>query len=702
MPLDKLPQTPFGAVYFRKSNPPREDWERDYGVAAEDGLNVFRHWFMWSAIERRPGVYDWDDYDRQMDLAAKNGIKTIVAELTHTVPDWAYRKFAHARQIRADGRPLAPIMGVSAAVGGFAHNGGGAGSLTMNCPEVKEAAGAFLTALASRYKGHPGLLGYDVWNEVNYSAEVDFSDYMQADFRLWLKEKYGDLETLAKAWYRYSYAEWDDIEAPREIAAYPQNLDWLAFKRDNYYGQMQWRIDTIRAVDQDCLIAAHGVGGAIPNMASNGSDDWLAASKVELYGLTWVPSRRGFKPWQNFFGPDLTRAAARGKPWWHAERPGGPLWLQPQVLGRDKEDGRVMGPEDIRLLTMTSFAAGATGVLNLRYRPLLDGPLFGAFGSYGMDGSRTPRSDMASRMAKWANTPETKALFSARPVQGDIGILVIPEAQAWDYLLNAKHCPETYRQAMWGVYRGFFDNGVQADWVHVEDIAQYKTLYAPYPIAMNASTAKGLAEWVAAGGTLISEATPGYFGDRGKVGTIQPNHGLDAVFGAAEDTVEFMPDIGDRIEFSFAGQTVRGGGFLQSYRLAGGRALGDFADGRLAVVEHSHGMGRTLLVGTHPGVGYFTRSEAGNRAYFASVLDWARIGQRIVSTDNRIQARLHQDGDRKVLWVINPLREAVTLTLTVDGVPAVAARYHWGEAGGDAAGRFTIEGRDAIVAELAG
>ena len=106
MPLDKLPQVPFGAVYFRKSNPPREDWELDYGVAAEDGLNVFRHWFMWGAIEQKPGVYVWDEYDRQLDLAAKNGIKTIIAELIHAVPDWAYRKFAHARQLRADGRPL--------------------------------------------------------------------------------------------------------------------------------------------------------------------------------------------------------------------------------------------------------------------------------------------------------------------------------------------------------------------------------------------------------------------------------------------------------------------------------------------------------------------------------------------------------------------------------------------------------------------
>jgi beta-galactosidase len=40
-------QFPFGAVYFRKSNPPREDWERDYKVAAEDGLNVFQGGPLW-------------------------------------------------------------------------------------------------------------------------------------------------------------------------------------------------------------------------------------------------------------------------------------------------------------------------------------------------------------------------------------------------------------------------------------------------------------------------------------------------------------------------------------------------------------------------------------------------------------------------------------------------------------------------------
>ena len=704
MPTDMLPQVPFGAVYFRKSNPPREDWERDYGVAAEDGLNIFRHWFMWGAIERRPGYYEWDEYDRQMDLAAKNGIKTVIAELIHAVPDWAIRKFAHARQVRADGRPLTSNMGVSAATGGFANNGGGAGALSLNCDEVKEAAGAFLTALATRYKGHPGLAGYDVWNECNYSPEVDYSTYGKAAFRDWLRAKYGDLETLARAWNRYSYAEWDDIEPPHEMAPYPECLDWLSFKRDNYYGQMQWRIDTIRAVDRDCLIAAHGVASAIPNMASHGCDDWLAASKVELYGFTWIAARKGNQPWRNFYGGDMTRAASRGKPFWHAERQGGPLWMQPQVLGRDKEDGRVADPEDIRVWTMTSFAAGASGVLNLRWRPLLDGPLFGAFGSYGMDGSRTPRSQMASDMAKWANAPTQKAVFAARPVKGDIGILVSPEAQAIDYLFNHRHVPETYGHAMWGAYRGFFDNGIQADWVHIDDMGDYDTLYFPYPIMLTEEHANRLRQWVEKGGTLISEGCIAYFGDRGHVGTTQPNFGLDKVLGARESEVEFMPDIGDRIRLTLDGKPVAGGGFLQSYELQGGKDRGRYSDGRLAVVEHAHGAGRTLLVGTHPSIGHFRESERksgnDNRSYFADVFAWTGKAQHVRLSNPDLQARLHKSGNDAYLWVINPTRDVQKAEVSFGTQQGKLGAVAWGASSAVSGNGISVPPRDALVVRV--
>ena len=69
MPAKSLPPFPYEAVYFAWSNPPQEDWERDYKTASEDGVNIFRHRFMWSAIEQAPGKFVWDAYDRQLDLA---------------------------------------------------------------------------------------------------------------------------------------------------------------------------------------------------------------------------------------------------------------------------------------------------------------------------------------------------------------------------------------------------------------------------------------------------------------------------------------------------------------------------------------------------------------------------------------------------------------------------------------------------------
>ena len=47
------PVFPYGAVYFRKSNPPEADWARDHQTAARIGMNTFRHWFMWAADRNR-------------------------------------------------------------------------------------------------------------------------------------------------------------------------------------------------------------------------------------------------------------------------------------------------------------------------------------------------------------------------------------------------------------------------------------------------------------------------------------------------------------------------------------------------------------------------------------------------------------------------------------------------------------------------
>src|SRR5258707_8976143 len=117
-PKADQPVFPYGAVYFRKSNPPEQDWARDHQTAARIGMNTFRHWFMWGSIEVAPGKYDWRDYDRMMDLAAQNHIKVVIAEFITDAPEWAYRKYPHAHYRASDGSVANSSIGGSSATGG--------------------------------------------------------------------------------------------------------------------------------------------------------------------------------------------------------------------------------------------------------------------------------------------------------------------------------------------------------------------------------------------------------------------------------------------------------------------------------------------------------------------------------------------------------------------------------------------------------
>ncbi|MGH2368539.1 MAG: beta-galactosidase, partial [Chloroflexota bacterium] len=612
-----LPTVAYGAVYFRKSNPPPEDWARDYQTAAEDGMNVFRHWFLWSAIEIAPGEYDWDDYDRQLDLAAQYGIQTVIAEMLTAAPEWAWQDYAHARFLDAAGRPAHSQISGSCATGGFP-------GLCLDNDDARALGQRFLTALASRYRAHPALLGYDVWNECNVSRQYCYCPATLERFRQWLRERYDSPRDVGRAWRRHSFASWERVTPPRTLGPYPDTLDWLRFRIDNAYRLMRWRVETLRAADPDHRLVAHGIASTLTDHAPGATDEWRAAAEVETWGFTWVASRKGSEPWKQWQAVDLVRAGSAGKPFWHAEAQAGPLWMQPQVVDRPREDGRISEPEDVRLWNLTSFAGGATGILYPRWRPLLDGPLFGAFGAYGLDGGRTARSQMASRVARWANAPEQAALWDARPVRGDLGILVALGSQHFCYAQQGT--TDYYAQSARGAYQGFFEHNVQADWVLLNDLdgdaelSAYRVLYLPFPIHLTGRQAARLRAWVDAGGTLISEACPAYWGDGWRVGARQPNLGLDALFGARETYVEFTPDLLSGLRFAWQGSEAPGGVFLQAYEPTSGTAVGHYtgdvagpATGRVAAVEHRFGEGKTLLFGTFPGYGHYHYPSASSR-----------------------------------------------------------------------------------------
>jgi beta-galactosidase len=238
---------PAGGVYFRKSNPPQGDWARDHKTASQLGMNTFRHWFMWSALEVAPGKWDWADYDKMMDLAAQNGIKVVIAALDTAAPEWAFRKFPDARYKASDNSVAHSSVSASSGVGGFP-------GLCLDNLEVKELAENFHTKLIEHYRNHPALLGYDLWNETTYDGGRPgktncFCAASKKKLCEWLKTKYGSLEVVCKTWHRPSFAEWEDIEPPHDFSGYPESLDWLQHRIDKAYDLFDWRIEFYRRLD---------------------------------------------------------------------------------------------------------------------------------------------------------------------------------------------------------------------------------------------------------------------------------------------------------------------------------------------------------------------------------------------------------------------------------------------------------------------
>jgi beta-galactosidase len=376
--------------------------------------------------------------------------------------------------------------------------------------------------------------------------------------------------------------------------------------------------------------------------------------------------------------------------------------MQPQVPNRPREDGRIPTPEDLRLWHLTTFAGGATGLLYPRWRPLLDGPLFGAFGPYGMDGLRTSRSEMTSTICKWATDPAQAKLWASQPVRGEVGILLAPETELYTYAQQGS--TDYYARSMHGAYQGFFDLNVQADFCRLEQIDEYKLLYLPFPVMLKQATADALIAWVEAGGVLVAEGCPGYHGDLGHVGATQPNLGLDALFGARESYVEFTPDLLGDLQFNVRGARVRGGLYMQTYEPTSGTPVGWYDDGRVAAVDHVYGQGKTRLLGTMCGAGYDARPARRSPELFAGVLAYGGIDQHIVSSDPRVKARLHDGPGGTYLWVANPSRQPVPVRLTFGQRwgPYSSARTLWG-AQAEVAGRIvtlTAGARDLSVLVL--
>ena len=202
---------------------------------------------------------------------------------------------------------------------------GGSPGLCLDNDDVLKIAEEFIRQLVLRYRQHPAMGGYDVWNELNHLADAGgcWCAASAEKFRQWLRQKYGDLTSLGKAWYRYSYTDWSQVEIPRTIGPFPDAMDWGLFRIDNAMRIFERRVKLIRDLDPDHPITNHTIPlGAVEKVFP---DTYPEGGSYPVFRATKLVDITGFSGggnhddqyllrWGHWAKIDITRSAAHGKP----------------------------------------------------------------------------------------------------------------------------------------------------------------------------------------------------------------------------------------------------------------------------------------------------------------------------------------------------------------------------------------------------
>jgi beta-galactosidase len=153
------------------------------------------------------------------------------------------------------------------------------------------------------------------------------------------------------------------------------------------------------------------------------------------------------------------------------------------------------------------------------------------------------------------------------------------------------------------------------------------------------------------------------------------------------------------------GAKINGRYFRQEYKLQGGSAAGQYENGNVAVVQNKFGQGKTLLMGSFPGAGYYLHHAPAARTLFASFLEMAGTEPQLKTDDSSVQARLHRGRGGNYLWVTNPTLtdRPVTVTFGRDPLNFGSAEDLWGNQGAKVSSgsvAITVPARDAVVLAL--
>ncbi|MEI2394839.1 MULTISPECIES: beta-galactosidase [Paenibacillus] len=598
---EKLPKIWYGGDY----NPEQWDapvWAEDERMFKLAGIDVATiNVFNWATLQPSEDTYDFSGLDELIDRLYKNGTYVCLATATGAHPAWMAHRYPEVTRVDVQGRK---------------RKFGGRHNSNPNSPVYREYAARLAGKLAERYKDHPALL---IWHISNEYGGYDYSEQSEAAFRVWLKERYGSLDALNKAWntrfWGHTFYDWEEIVVPNELSE-----EWNG-NRTNFQGIS---LDYRRFMSHSLLECYKLEHAAIREHSKNiPITTNLMGFYPELDYFEWAKYMDVIS-WDNYpaldtpvshtaMTHDLMRGLKNGQPFMLMEQtPSQQNWMPYNSVKR---------PGVMRLWSYQAVARGADTVLFFQLRRSI-----GACEKYhgaviehvGHEHTRVFRecAELGRELEQLGDE-----LLDARSA-AQIGIIYDWENRWALDLSSGPTVALDYVKEIHSYYDALYQQNIEADMIGVEeDLTKYKVVIAPVMYMIKPGFAAKVEAFVQAGGTFITTYFSGIVNENDLV-TVGGYPGeLRKVLGIwAEEIDALLPDMRNEIvmnqEWGQLNRSYSCGLLCDLIHSEGAEVLAqygtDFYKGMPALTVNRFGEGKAYYVATSPDAAFL-------RAFLATV-----------------------------------------------------------------------------------
>ncbi|MFF0658521.1 beta-galactosidase [Micromonospora tulbaghiae] len=474
-----------GLWYGADYNPeqwPEQTWAEDVELMRRAGVNLVSVGiFSWALLEPAPGRYVFDWLDRAIDLLHDGGISVDLATATASPPPWLAHRHPETLPRRADGTVLWP---------------GGRQAYCPSSPVFRDHSLALVEAVARRYARHPAVVLWHVSNELGCHNVHCYCDVSAEAFRGWLRERYGDLDSLNAAWgtafWSQRYHDWAEINPPRTAPTFAnptQQLDFLRFSSDEQRAQLRAERELLNRLVPQPVTTNFMIGTGIKYLDYH---SW--ASDVDVVANDHYLTAADPQPQVNLaLAADHTRGVAGGAPWLLMEHSTSAVNWQPRNVAKT--------PGQMRRNSLAHVARGADGVLFFQWRA-------SRAGAEKFHSALVPHAGPDTKVFREVCRlgADLRALAEVRGsrVEADVAILFDYEAWWGAELDSHPSVDVTYTDRLSALHAALWRAGITADVVHPSaDLSRYRLVLAPTLYLVRDADAAALRRFVEAGGTAV-------------------------------------------------------------------------------------------------------------------------------------------------------------------------------------------------------